>query len=79
VSEPHVDPAVDRPAPDDEHVAELTAGLNAVGYDLFHVAAASSDADVVLSPWSIGIAFGMAHAGQRTNSRAGPRGRTIRG
>lgn len=63
VSQPNVDPIVDRPAPDDEHVGELTAGLNAVGYDLFHIAAEDRDGDVVLSPLSIGIAFGMADAG----------------
>lgn len=55
--------ATGRPAPDAKHTSALAAGLNAVGYDLFHVAAGQSDADVVLSPMSIGVAFGMADAG----------------
>jgi len=59
----HVDPVVDRPPADSPDVAALAAGLNQVGYDLFQVAAGQSDADVVLSPLSIGIAFGMADAG----------------
>src|SRR5680860_1196595 len=59
----HVDPVVDRPPADSPDVAALAAGLNQVGYDLFQVAAGQSDADVVLSPLSIGIAFGLADAG----------------
>src|SRR5680860_1845221 len=61
--EPHLDPVVDRPPADSPDVDALAAGLNQVGYDLFRVAAGQSDADVVLSPLSIGIAFGMADAG----------------
>jgi serpin B len=58
------DPVVDRPTPDSGDVEALAAGLNAVGYDLFHTAAEDADGnDVVLSPLSIGIAFGMADAG----------------
>lgn len=41
----------------------LVAGLNHVGMDLFAVAAAGPDDDVVLSPLSIGLAFGMADVG----------------
>jgi serpin B len=41
----------------------VVSGLNDVGYELFHVAAEQSADDVVLSPLSIGIAFGMADAG----------------
>ena len=39
------------------------AGINDVGYELFSVAAGHSRQDVVLSPLSIGLAFGMADAG----------------
>lgn len=54
---------VDRPAPDSPHVSDLVAGLNDVGYRLFAAAAADSSDDLVLSPLSIGVAFGMADAG----------------
>ncbi len=43
-------------------VQELVAGLNDVGYRVFGVAADDTD-DVVLSPLSIGVAFGMADVG----------------
>ncbi|HUH08373.1 MAG TPA: hypothetical protein VML96_11310, partial [Egibacteraceae bacterium] len=59
-AEPYDEPAVDRPPPDSPYVAELAAGLNEAGYDLFQIAAEESDSDVVISPLSIGIAFGMA-------------------
>jgi serpin B len=62
-SEPRVEPVVDRPSPDSPDVEALVAGLNEVGYDLFQVAADQSADDVVLSPLSIGVAFGMADAG----------------
>ncbi len=55
---------VERPPPDSPDAAALAAGLNEVGYDLFaHAAGAADGQDVVLSPLSIGIAFGMADAG----------------
>lgn len=54
---------VERPAPDSPDVEELTAGLNDVGYRLFAAATADSSDDLVLSPLSIGVAFGMADAG----------------
>jgi serpin B len=54
---------VERPAPDSPDVADLVAGLNDVGYRLFAAAAENSSDDLVLSPLSIGIAFGMADAG----------------
>jgi serpin B len=60
---PEPTPPVERPTPGSPHVDDLAAGLGEVGYDLFHYAAGQSDADVVLSPLSIGIAFGMADAG----------------
>jgi serpin B len=61
--EPPSEPVAERPPPDSPDVEALVAGLNGVGYDLFHVAAEQSADDVVLSPLSIGIAFGMADAG----------------
>lgn len=54
---------VHRPPPDSSDVDGLIAGLNAVGYDLFGVAAAGGGEDLVLSPLSIGLAFGMADVG----------------
>jgi serpin B len=62
-SEPRSEPVVDRPPTESPDVEDLVAGLNEVGYGLFHVAAEQSAGDVVLSPLSIGIAFGMADAG----------------
>lgn len=60
---PPAEPVADRAPPDSSHTADLAAGLNGVGFDLFRYAAAQSDGDVVLSPLSIGLAFGMADAG----------------
>jgi serpin B len=57
------DPGVERPAPDSDDAAALAAGINTVGYDLFHAEAARSKQDIVLSPLSIGLAFGMLDAG----------------
>jgi serpin B len=54
---------VERPAPNSPDAADLAAGLNDVGYRLFAAAAAESADDLVLSPLSIGVAFGMADAG----------------
>lgn len=62
-AEPFVELVVERPAPESPDVDALVAGINAVGYDLFAYSASQSDGDVVLSPASIGIAFGMADAG----------------
>ena len=62
-AQPTVAPSVERPLARSEHTKDLAAGLNAVGYDLFQSAARASDGDVVLSPLSIGVAFGMADAG----------------
>jgi hypothetical protein len=57
------DPVVDRPEPSSPHLDELVHDINAVGYDVYGIAAESEGADVVLSPLSIGIAFGMADVG----------------
>lgn len=54
---------VDRAPATSDDVAGLVEGLNEVGYALFSVAADGSDDDIVLSPLSIGLAFGMADAG----------------
>jgi serpin B len=54
---------VERPAPVSPDAAALATGINAVGYDLFRSEAADSTQDVVLSPLSIGLAFGMLDAG----------------
>lgn len=61
--EPFVELVVERPAPESPDVDALVAGINAVGYHLFAYTASQSEGDVVLSPASIGIAFGMADAG----------------
>lgn len=62
-SPPTADLVVDRAPADSGEVAELVAGINDAGYDLFGVAAEAGEGDVVLSPLSIGLAFGMADAG----------------
>ena len=51
--------------------AELVGGLNHFGFDYYGVlAGASSEENVVFSPLSIGIAFGMADAGARGETAA---------
>ncbi len=60
---PRADPVVERPEPASPHLDELVRGINAVGYDLYGVAAEPDGGDVILSPLSIGIAFGMADVG----------------
>lgn len=63
-SEPVDDPVVaERAVANSPDVDELVAGLNQVGYDLFAVAGGDPTEDVVLSPLSIGLAFGMADVG----------------
>jgi serpin B len=57
------DPDVRRPPADSPSAPALAEGLNAVGYDLFRAEAAATDEDVVLSPLSIGLAFGMLDVG----------------
>jgi serpin B len=56
-------PDVERAAANSPHVAELAEGINGVGYRLFVAAGEGSDADLVLSPLSIGLAFGMVDLG----------------
>lgn len=60
---PRVVPVVARAAADSPDVPALAAGLNQVGLELFEQATANSGDDVVLSPLSIGLAFGMADVG----------------
>lgn len=57
------DPVVMRDAPGSDHVESLAAGLNDAGFDVFSAVAATSTEDVIVSPLSIGLAFGMADVG----------------
>jgi serpin B len=57
------DPVVARPAANSVDAPSVAVGLNDAGYDIFHAVAAKSDGDVVLSPISIGLAFGMLDLG----------------
>ncbi len=57
------DPDVARPAPNTVEAPPLADVINATGYDIFHAVAATEDGDVVLSPLSIGTAFGMLDVG----------------
>lgn len=68
--EPVADPDGDRPPADPTHLDELVAGLNGAGYELFLAAAAGSDEDAVVSPLSIGLAFGMADVGATGDTAA---------
>lgn len=54
---------VERGAVGSPDVEALAAGVNAVGFDIFEAASAGSSDDVVVSPLSIGVAFGMADVG----------------
>lgn len=54
---------VERAAAGSPDVEALAAGLNAVGFDIFRAASAGSTDDVLVSPLSIGVAFGMADVG----------------
>jgi serpin B len=56
-------PDVERAAVTSPHAAELAEGINGVGYRLFVAAGEGSDADLVISPLSIGLAFGMVDLG----------------
>jgi serpin B len=57
------DPVVARPAANSADAPSVAIGLNDAGYDIFHAVAAKSQGDVVLSPISIGLAFGMLDLG----------------
>lgn len=59
----YADPVVVRPAADSPDVNALAEGLNDVGYRLFLGQAATAKGDIVLSPLSIGLAFGMLDLG----------------
>jgi len=61
--EPTVDPEVERPTPDPANVEDLVVGINDVGYRIFDAESQDSSDDLVVSPLSIGVAFGMADAG----------------
>ncbi|MFW2512475.1 serpin family protein [Demequina sp. SO4-13] len=54
--------AADRPAPSSDLVPDLARGIDDVGYDIFRAAANDAE-NTVVSPVSIGLAFGMADAG----------------
>jgi serpin B len=60
---PVADPVVERAEPDSVHVEALVGGLNEVGFRIFEAVAGDSSEDLVISPLSIGVAFGMADAG----------------
>jgi serpin B len=57
------DPVVARPAANSVDAPSVAIGLNDAGYDIFHAVAGKSQGDVVLSPISIGLAFGMLDLG----------------
>ena len=57
------DPVVARPAANSVDAPSVAVGLNDAGYDIFHAVAKKSDGDIVLSPISIGLAFGMLDLG----------------
>ena len=57
------DPIVARPAANSIDAPSVAVGLNDAGYDIFHAVAKKSDGDIVLSPISIGLAFGMLDLG----------------
>jgi serpin B len=57
------DPVVARPAANSIDAPSVAVGLNDAGYDIFHAVAKKSDGDIVLSPISIGLAFGMLDLG----------------
>jgi serpin B len=56
-------PDVERAAAVSPHAAALADGINGFGYRLFVAAGEGSDTDLVLSPLSIGLAFGMVDLG----------------
>ena len=56
--------------PDDSDVAELVAGINGFGTDLYALLAADSSEDLALSPLSIEVALAMTRAGARGETAA---------
>ena len=61
--EPVGKPTADRADPTSPYLADLVSGLNGAGYELFLGAVEDSEDDAVISPLSIGLAFGMADVG----------------
>ncbi len=64
------DPDVDRAPSSADHLDELVDGINDAGFALFVAATDGSTDDVVLSPLSIGLAFGMADVGATGDTSA---------
>jgi len=60
---PSLSVEVSRAPSTSEHGGVLADGLNEAGFGLFRQAAGDTSADVVISPLSIGLAFGMADVG----------------
>lgn len=56
------DPDVERPAAESTYTEELTRSVNSAGLSIFR-AAAGDEKNTAISPFSIGIAFGMLDAG----------------
>lgn len=68
--EPVADPDVNRPPATSSHLDDLVAGLNGAGFELFLANAEGNDEDAVVSPLSIGLAFGMADVGATGDTEA---------
>ncbi len=69
--DPAEEPEGSRPDPDSPDARALADGLNRAGAQLFLAAAEDNTDDVVLSPFSIGVAFGMADVGASGQATAG--------
>ncbi|MFN3865459.1 MAG: serpin family protein [Demequina sp.] len=54
--------ASERPEPSSDLLPDLARGIDDIGYDIFRAAATDTE-NTVVSPVSIGLAFGMADAG----------------
>ncbi|CAN5690210.1 serpin family protein [soil metagenome] len=57
------DPTEERPPADSPDARALADGLNQAGARMFLAAAENEEGDLLLSPFSIGVAFGMADVG----------------
>lgn len=68
---PVADPVANRADADSVHAPALAVGLNGAGARLFLAAAEKADGDVVISPFSIGVAFGMTDVGATGPAREG--------
>jgi serpin B len=60
VDVPRATPAADLPV-----LTSLVQGINALGFDLYRAEAAAGTDNLILSPYSISIAFSMVYAGAR--------------